>query len=199
MELAEGGGLSSYPHPYLMPDFWQFPTVSMGLGPLMSIYQARFMRYLKARGLLKRKRSRASGPLSATAKRTSRKRSVRSPWRRGRTGQPDLGRQLQFAAPGRPGARQRQDHPGIGRRFSRRGLERDQGHLGLGMGRACWRRHFRPAGQAHGGGRRWRFPKIHRRTGSYIRRHFFGKYPELLQLVNHLTDDDLDPFGARRP
>src|SRR5580658_7410978 len=48
-ELAEGGGLSSYPHPYLMPDFWQFPTVSMGLGPLMSIYQARFMRYLSAR------------------------------------------------------------------------------------------------------------------------------------------------------
>ena len=50
-ELAEGGGLSSYPHPYLMPDFWQFPTVSMGLGPLMSIYQARFNRYLQARGL----------------------------------------------------------------------------------------------------------------------------------------------------
>ena len=50
-ELAEGGGLSSYPHPYLMPDFWQFPTVSMGLGPIMSIYQARFNRYLKARGL----------------------------------------------------------------------------------------------------------------------------------------------------
>jgi pyruvate dehydrogenase E1 component len=51
-ELAEGGGLSSYPHPYLMPEFWQFPTVSMGLGPIMSIYQARFIRYLKARGLL---------------------------------------------------------------------------------------------------------------------------------------------------
>src|SRR6185369_16690528 len=43
-ELADGGGLSSYPHPYLMPDFWQFPTVSMGLGPIMSIYQARFNR-----------------------------------------------------------------------------------------------------------------------------------------------------------
>ena len=50
-ELAEGGGLSSYPHPYLMRDFWQFPTVSMGLGPLLSIYQARFNRYLRARGL----------------------------------------------------------------------------------------------------------------------------------------------------
>ena len=50
-ELAEGGGLPSYPHPWLKPDFWQFPTVSMGLGPIMSIYQARFMRYLEDRGL----------------------------------------------------------------------------------------------------------------------------------------------------
>ncbi len=46
-----GKGLSSYPHPWLMPDFWQFPTVSMGLGPLMAIYQARFLRYLHGRGL----------------------------------------------------------------------------------------------------------------------------------------------------
>jgi len=48
---VDGGGLSSYPHPWLMPDFWQFPTVSMGLGPLMAIYQARFMRYLQHREL----------------------------------------------------------------------------------------------------------------------------------------------------
>ena len=53
-EKAEGGGLSSYPHPRLMPDFWQFPTVSMGLGPIMSIYQARFNRYLEDRGLKER-------------------------------------------------------------------------------------------------------------------------------------------------
>jgi pyruvate dehydrogenase E1 component len=50
-ELQPGGGLSSYPHPWLMPGFWQFPTVSMGLGPLMAIYQARYARYLEARGL----------------------------------------------------------------------------------------------------------------------------------------------------
>ena len=49
-ELREQPGLSSYPHPWLMPDFWQFPTVSMGLGPINSIYQARFMRYLENRG-----------------------------------------------------------------------------------------------------------------------------------------------------
>ncbi|MGH9432806.1 MAG: pyruvate dehydrogenase (acetyl-transferring), homodimeric type, partial [Terriglobia bacterium] len=50
-ELKEGGGLSSYPHPWLMPDFWEFPTVSMGLGPIMSIYQAHFCHYLQDRGL----------------------------------------------------------------------------------------------------------------------------------------------------
>ena len=50
-ELADGGGLSSYPHPWLMPSFWQFPTVSMGLAPIMGIYQARFNRYLEDRGL----------------------------------------------------------------------------------------------------------------------------------------------------
>ncbi|MBL8588149.1 MAG: pyruvate dehydrogenase (acetyl-transferring), homodimeric type [Methylobacteriaceae bacterium] len=50
---VDGKGLSSYPHPWLMPDFWQFPTVSMGLGPLMAIYQARFLRYLEGRGLAK--------------------------------------------------------------------------------------------------------------------------------------------------
>src|SRR5258706_251855 len=50
-ELKPGGGLSSYPHPWLMPDFWEFPTVSMGLSPLMAIYQARFSRYLEDRGL----------------------------------------------------------------------------------------------------------------------------------------------------
>ena len=49
---VDGKGLSSYPHPWLMPDFWQFPTVSMGLGPLMAIYQARFMRYMRDRGIL---------------------------------------------------------------------------------------------------------------------------------------------------
>ncbi|SVC14215.1 uncharacterized protein METZ01_LOCUS267069, partial [marine metagenome] len=51
-DLSSAGGLSSYPHPYLMPNFWQFATVSMGLGPIMAIYQARFMRYMINRGLM---------------------------------------------------------------------------------------------------------------------------------------------------
>src|SRR5260370_38097890 len=53
-ELHGGPSLSSYPHPWLMPNFWQFPTVSMGLGPLNAIYQARFMRYLENRGLIEK-------------------------------------------------------------------------------------------------------------------------------------------------
>src|SRR5260370_20084059 len=48
---VDGKGVSSYPHPWLMPDFWQFPTVSMGLGPIQGIYMARFLKYLQARGL----------------------------------------------------------------------------------------------------------------------------------------------------
>ena len=84
-ELAEGGGLSSYPHPWLMPDFWQFPTVSMGLGPIMSIYQARFNRYLEDRGLQQAVATRKSGRSSAMARPTSRSPSVRSASRRARS------------------------------------------------------------------------------------------------------------------
>ena len=50
---VDGNGLSSYPHPWLMPDYWQFPTVSMGLGPIMSIYQAHIMKYLEQRELIR--------------------------------------------------------------------------------------------------------------------------------------------------
>ncbi len=56
-----GQGLSSYPHPWLMPDFWQFPTVSMGLGPMQAIYQARFQRYMEHRGMVPASRSQGLG------------------------------------------------------------------------------------------------------------------------------------------
>jgi pyruvate dehydrogenase E1 component len=81
---VDGKGLSSYPHPWLMPDFWQFPTVSMGLGPLMAIYQARFMKYLQDRGLADTEGAR-SGASSATARWTSRNRWARSAGRRARS------------------------------------------------------------------------------------------------------------------
>ena len=139
MEVG-GGGLSSYPHPWLMPDFWQFPTVSMGLGPLMAIYQARFMKYLQGRGLAEtagRKvwafmgdgemdEPESLGAISMAGRETPR--------------QPDLRHQLQPAAPRRPGARQRQDHPGARDQLPRRGLERHQDHLGLALGPAARRR-----------------------------------------------------------
>ena len=73
-------GCSSYPHPYLMPDFWQFPTVSMGLSPIMAIYQARFNRYLEDRGLKRDRRTRRSGLFWATARWTNRNRWAPSPW-----------------------------------------------------------------------------------------------------------------------
>ena len=76
-EVAARAGSRSYPHPWLMPDFWQFPTVSMGLGPIMAIYQARFMKYLQDRGIADTAGARC-GPSSATARWTSRSRWARS-------------------------------------------------------------------------------------------------------------------------
>jgi len=69
-ELRGAPGLPSYPHPWLLPDFWRFPTVSMGIGPLNAIYQARFMRYLENRGIIA-PTERKFGPSWETAKPTS--------------------------------------------------------------------------------------------------------------------------------
>ena len=77
---VDGGGLSSYPHPWLMPDYWQFPTVSMGLGPLMAIYQARFLKYLHGRGLAETEPAARSGRSWATASATSPRAWGRSRW-----------------------------------------------------------------------------------------------------------------------
>ena len=79
-ELRPVPGLSSYPHPWLMPDFWEYPTVSMGLGPIMAIYQARFNEYLRDRGL-KTPRNNASGPFWVMGNAMNQKPWVRSDWR----------------------------------------------------------------------------------------------------------------------
>ena len=155
-----GGGLSSYPHPWLMPDFWQFPTVSMGLGPLMAIYQARFLKYLEARGFAPDRRPPRVG---VPGRRRDRRAGVARRDRDGRARearQPHLRRELQPAAARRSGARQRQDHPGAGGDLRRRRLERDQGHLGGRLGPADRARPHRPAAQAHGGVRRRRVPGL---------------------------------------
>ena len=114
-ELREHPGLSSYPHPWLMPDFWQFPTVSMGLGPINSIYHARFMRYMENRGLIEptdRKIWAFVGDGESDEPETLGALTLAS---REKARQLGLGGELQLAAPGRPGARQRQDHPGARR------------------------------------------------------------------------------------
>ena len=149
-ELREHPGLSSYPHPWLMPDFWQFPTVSMGLGPINAIYQARFMRYLENRGII---------PVTP--------RKIWAFLGDGETDEPeslgaialaareqldnlDLRRELQFAAAGRAGSRQRTDHHGAGNALPRRRMERHQSDLGQQLGRLAGPRHHRTAHQADG-------------------------------------------------
>ena len=174
------GGLSSYPHPYLMPDFWQFPTVSMGLAPIMSIYQARFNRYLKSRGLAQCGRTAGFGASSATAKWMSLNRSgALYPGGAGKSGQSRLGSQLQLAASRWPGKRQWQDHSGAGIDFSRRRMECHQSHLGLGLGSAAAADEngllVKRMEEAVDGD----YQKYSVEPGSYTRKHFFGKYPEL--------------------
>ena len=143
-----------------MPDFWEFPTVSMGLGPLNAIYQARFNRYLQNRQLDDTSQSRVwcflgdgecDEPETLGAHLARRPRAAR---------QPDLRRQLQPAAPRRSGARQRQDHPGARGRVPRRRLERHQGHLGLEVGRAARPRRRRRAAQQDEHHRRRRVPAV---------------------------------------
>ena len=160
-EIGRGGtGLSSYPHPRLMPDFWEFPTVSMGLGPITAIYQARFNRYLHNRQIDDTSQSRVwcflgdgecDEPETLGAHLAGRPRAAR---------QPDLRRQLQPAAPRRPGARQRQDHPGARGHLPRRRLERHQGHLGLEVGRAARQGQGRRAAQQDEHHRRRRVPAL---------------------------------------
>ena len=130
----EGHALSSYPHPRLMPEFWEFPTVSMGIGPMNAIYQAQSNRYLHNRGIKDTSRPARLGVPGR--RRNGRARIPRpAPARRQRqAGQPELRGQLQPPAPGRSGARQRQDHAGTRGVLPRCRLERHQGRLGPGVG-----------------------------------------------------------------
>ena len=187
----DGDGISSYPHPWLMPDFWQFPTVSMGLGPIMAIYQARFMKYLQGREIAD-----TDGPQGVGLPRRRRDRRARVA-RRDLDGrprearQPDLRRQLQPAAARRAGARQRQDHPGARDRLPRRGLERDQGRLGLALGPAARARHRGPLLARMEEAVDGEYQTFKARDGAYVREHFFGKDPKLLEMVADMSDDEI--------
>ncbi len=116
---AGAQGLSSYPHPWLMPDFWQFPTGSMGIGPISSIYHARFMRYLTHRNLLDCSQRKVWGVFGDGEMDEPEIHERADPGRARGPGQPGLGGQLQPAAAGRPGARQRPHHRRAGDACSR--------------------------------------------------------------------------------
>jgi pyruvate dehydrogenase E1 component len=190
-ELAQGGGLSSYPHPYLMPDFWQFPTVSMGLGPLMSIYQARFIRYLKARGLLQGEEPKVWSFMGD-----------------GESDEPESLGSLTLASRENLDNLiwvvncnlQRLDGPVRGNGKIIQELESVFRGAGWNVIKVVWGSDWdsllsqdekgmllRRMSEAVDGD----FQTYSVEPGSYIRKHFFGKYPELRGLVDHLTDDQL--------
>ncbi len=190
-ELAEGGGLPSYPHPYLLPEFWQFPTVSMGLGPLMSIYQARFNRYLKARGLLRGPEPRVWCFVGD-----------------GESDEPETLGSLTLASREELDNLvwvvncnlQRLDGPVRGNGKIIQELEAAFRGAGWNVIKVIWGSDWDPLLAADRSGRLIQrmeeavdgdYQKYSVEPGSYTRKHFFGKYPELLELVNHLTDDQI--------
>jgi pyruvate dehydrogenase E1 component len=190
-ELAPGGGLSSYPHPYLMPEFWQFPTVSMGLGPIMSIYQARFNRYLRARGIL-----------------TGEEPHVWSFGGDGETDEPETLGALTLAAREKLDNLtwvincnlQRLDGPVRGNGKIIQELESSFRGAGWNVIKVIWGSDWDPLLAADTKGLLLKrmdeavdgdFQKYSVEPGSYTRKHFFGKYPELSAMVNHLTDEQI--------
>lgn len=190
-ELADGGGLASYPHPYLMPDFWQFPTVSMGLGPISSIYQARFNRYMRARGILKGEEPKVWCFIGD-----------------GETDEPEV------LGPLTLGSRenldnliwvvncnlQRLDGPVRGNGKIIQELEAIFTGAGWNVIKVIWGSDWDALLAQDKTGlliKRMEevvdgdYQKYSVAPGSYTRKHFFGKYPELLPLVNHLTDEQI--------
>jgi pyruvate dehydrogenase E1 component len=190
-ELAPGGGLSSYPHPWLMPHFWQFATVSMGLGPIMAIYQARFLRYLIDRGLMED---------------TGRK--VWAFLGDGEMDEPEALGALTLAAREQLDNLifvvncnlQRLDGPVRGNGKIIQELEGAFRGAGWNVIKVVWGSDWDPLLEKDKSGLLVKRMeeivdgdqlKYVVEGGSYIREHFWGKYPELLQMVEHLTDDEL--------
>lgn len=188
---VEGGGLSSYPHPYLMPDFWQFPTVSMGLGPIMSIYQARFNRYLKARGFLTGDEPRVYTFVGD-----------------GEIDEPETLGAITLASRENLDNLcwvvncnlQRLDGPVRGNGKVIQELEAAFTGAGWNVIKVIWGSDWDALlAKDHEGLLVQRmeeavdgdYQKFSVEPGSYTRRHFFGKYPELSEMVNHLTDDQI--------
>lgn len=190
-ELQAGGGLSSYPHPWLMPDFWQFPTVSMGLGPIQAIYQARFMRYLEDRGIIPR---------------TDRK--VWAFLGDGETDEPEALGSISLAARENLDNLifvincnlQRLDGPVRGNGKIIQELEAIFRGAGWHVIKVIWGGEWDHLLERDETGllvQRMeevvdgQYQKYSVESGAFIRQDFFGKYPELLKLVEHLSDEEL--------
>src|SRR6188508_896398 len=190
-ELKEGGGLSSYPHPWLMPDFWEFPTVSMGLGPIKSIYQARFMRYLEDRGLKKRSNSKVWAFLGD-----------------GETDEPESLGAITLASREKLDNLifvincnlQRLDGPVRGNGQIIQELEAAFRGAGWNVLKCIWGSDWDPLFERDTDGLLVRrlgeivdgqYQKYSVESGAYIREHLFGTDPKLLELVRHLSDEEL--------
>ena len=188
---VDGGGLSSYPHPWLMPGFWQFPTVSMGLGPIMAIYQARFMRYLENRDL------------------------VESPGRKvwAFMGDGEMDEPEAFGAAALASREkldnlvfvincnlQRLDGPVRGNGKIIQELESDFRGAGWNVIKVIWGSAWDPLLARDTKGLLQQrmeeavdgeYQAYKAFNGAYVREHFFGKYPELKAMVASMSDDDI--------
>ncbi len=190
-ELANGGGLSSYPHPYLMPDFWQFPSVSMGLAPVLSIYNARFNRYLKSRGFIKDPEPKVWCFVGD-----------------GESDEPETRGALSIAAREKLDNLvwvincnlQRLDGPVRGNDKIIQELEGLFRGSGWNVIKVIWGSEWDELFRKDTKGlliKRMEeavdgdYQKYSVEPGSYTRKHFFGKYPELFELVNHLSDEQI--------
>src|SRR6202162_418251 len=190
-ELREGGGLSSYPHPWLMPDFWEYPTVSMGLSPLMAIYQARFNRYLEDRSMKPVTDAKVWAFLGD-----------------GETDEPETLGAITLASRENLDNLifvincnlQRLDGPVRGNGKIVQELEGIFRGAGWNVIKVLWGDDWdellakdktglliKRMGEVVDG----EYQKYNVMPGSYIREHFFGKYPELLEMVSHLSDEKL--------
>ena len=201
-EEVNGNGLSSYPHPWLMPDYWQFPTVSMGLGPIQAIYQAHIMKYLSSRGLMDN--------------------SDRKVWAFLGDGEMDEPESLGAISKASREKLdnlifvincnlQRLDGPVRGNGKIIQELEAVFRGAGWNVIKVVWGRHWDKLLQADSEGLLQarmdevvdgEYQNYASRGGAYTREHFFGKSPQLLKMVEHLSDDDImalnrgghDPF-----
>ena len=188
---VNGGGLSSYPHPWLMPDYWQFPTVSMGLGPLMAIYQARFMKYMHSRGFIDM--------------------ADRKVWcflGDGEMDEPESLGAISLAAREKLDNLifvvncnlQRLDGPVRGNGKIVQELEGEFRGAGWEVIKLLWGRGWDDLLERDVTGRLRQlmdetvdgdYQTFKSKDGAYIREHFFGKYPETAAMVEDWTDDQI--------